>query len=32
VEELVFRLMEVVAPLVRHVEFDVDGAKHVLHL
>jgi hypothetical protein len=31
VEELVVGLMEVVAPLVRHVEFDLDGADYVLH-
>jgi len=32
VEELGFRLMEVVAPLVRDIEFDLDGANHVPHL
>jgi hypothetical protein len=32
VEELLFRLMEVVAALVGYVEFDLDGANHVLHL
>jgi hypothetical protein len=31
VEELVFDLMEVVAPLSGYVEFDFDGANHVLY-
>jgi hypothetical protein len=31
VEKLVFRLMEVVAPLVGDIEFDFDGADYVPH-